>query len=74
MSSEHPREKGWYVADRFTYLIHRGPYKYAETAGAVRAEMERYKRYDHMNLWPIDEKMADKFDQERFNATLRTTT
>ena len=37
------REKGFYVYDLTHGVCHRGPYKYAETAGAVRAEMESHE-------------------------------
>lgn len=64
MSKEYPRERGWYVADRNSYVIHRGPYKCLEAAGAVRGEMELQTKFDHMNLWPIDNNLADQFDGE----------
>jgi len=51
---EEMRAKGWYVVDRAREdFVHRGPYKYAETAGAVREEMERHAteyQDEHWNL------------------------
>jgi hypothetical protein len=44
-------------------MIHRGPYKHEETAGAVRDEMER-SGHRTWNLWIIGEELADVFDDE----------
>lgn len=39
----------YFVVDREAMMIMRGPYKYEETAGAVRSEMERHR--DDRNYW-----------------------
>ena len=51
-------EPRWYIVDRDTDRVLRGPYENAETAGAVRREMERGEQYDEMNLWVVSEAYA----------------
>ena len=51
------RKKFWYVADRDCerhgkMVTVGGPYRHAETAGAVRDEMERNPR-EKRNLWVV---------------------
>jgi hypothetical protein len=49
----------WYVVDMFRdgapgkNLVLRGPFKYPETAGAVRAEMERWASGQQNERWNL---------------------
>jgi hypothetical protein len=65
------RDPGWYVIDReHGYVCLRGPYKHAETAGAVREEMERnwddgdhyHPREDTRNLAIVSAKVLDEIE------------
>jgi hypothetical protein len=47
------KRPGWYVVDRETDMVLRGPYIYQEAAGAVRQEMEYFCPTAKWNLWVI---------------------
>ena len=62
MTDETKSVIGWYVVDHArNNRVVRGPYKYAETAHAVRDELERTEDkpdvdWDelHLNLWVVE--------------------
>lgn len=45
-----PTDGPWFLKDEDSDTPIRGPYRFAETAGAVRAEMERAARWEGHNL------------------------
>lgn len=51
-------ETRWFIVDRDTDAVLRGPYATAETAGAVRTEMERSDHWAERNLWIVSEAYA----------------
>jgi len=72
MTSTVPRpRRGWYVVDYETIHVLRGPFKTAEAAGAVRAEIERrMSEDDDRNLWIVDDQTLSNWEEEiaRVNA------
>ena len=48
-------ETSWFIVNRDTGHVLRGPYATAETAGAVRREMERGCEDGEINLWIVSE-------------------
>ena len=51
------RKPGWYVVNRDDGHVMRGPYEHEETAGAVRAEIERNateRQRELWNLWVVE--------------------
>jgi hypothetical protein len=66
-----PRKTGWWVFDRETHTVHRGPFDHEETAGAVRLEMEHYEPNKNWNLsvWYGDRKEFDRLYHDAKDAT-----
>ena len=47
MAKESSMNDSYYLIDQDAKQIIRGPYQYAETAAAVRSEIERYTNTNH---------------------------
>ena len=53
LNSLKGRSPGYYVIDMYSDMVHRGPYKHEETAGAVRAEMESDASEEQNEVWNL---------------------
>jgi len=47
------RDPGWYIVNQGDGHVKRGPYRYLETANAVRAEIERHATARQLELWNL---------------------